>query len=128
LALERAVKSGDETDGKSRTDRLVEAELQALLAEFNGEVEEDTEGVVRYRFPSIFSQFKGAEKIRRQLKLEDQVIGDIVYASDQTDEEAHERDLAAFDRELEGGEDLTRFLLAPERIGYLDDLDLIAFD
>lgn len=107
---------------------FLEAELQKLLAEFDGEVEENPEGTVRYRFPSILTQFRGAETARRRLSLEDQEVGDIVYASDQTDEEAHGRDLAAFDRELETKEDLTRYLQAPDRVGYLDEFELVAFD
>ncbi len=106
----------------------LEGELQSLLAEFDGEVEEDAEGTAKYRFPSILTQFQGAEIVRRRLRLEDQEVGDIVYASDQTEEEAHARDLAAFDRELEPGEDLTRYLGAPDRAGYLDEFELVAFD
>ena len=64
--------------------------------------------------------------MRRQLKLETQELGDIVYASDQTEEEAHVRDLAAFDRELKGGADLSHLLQAPDRVGYLDEYELVA--
>jgi hypothetical protein len=129
LALERAGGSGgaflsSETGGNG----LLEVGLQELLAEFDGEVEENPEGTVRYRFASILTQFRGAEAVRRRLSLEDQEVGDIVYASDQTDEEAHERDLAAFDQELEQPEDLTRYLGAPDRVGYLDEFELVAFD
>ena len=62
------------------------------------------------------------------MALDEQEVGDIVYASDQTDEEAHERDLAAFDRALSGGPELDRYLLAPDRVDYLDDFELVAFD
>ncbi len=127
-ALERVAGGGallsPETVGKG----FLEAELQSLLAEFDGEVEEDSEGTVKYRFASILTQFRGAETVRRRLSLEDQEVGDIVYASDQTEEEAHERDLVAFDRNIKPQEDLTRYLGAPDRIGYLDEFELVAFD
>ena len=128
LALERLSGGGALLSPERVGDRAVEGELQSLLAEFDGEVEETPGGVTRYRFPYILTQFRGAETIRRRLSLEDQEVGDIVYASDQTEEEAHLRDLAAFDRELEPGEDLTRYLGAPERTGYLDEFELVAFD
>jgi len=107
----------------------LEAELQTLLAEFDGEVREEAEGVVRYRFSLIPIQFRGAESVRHRLKLDRQEVGEIVYSSDETEEESHERDLAAFDRELAGREwDLTRYLQAPDRAGYLDEFELVAFD
>lgn len=128
FALERAADGGALLSPETMGDGFLEAELQSLLAEFDGEVEENSEGTVKYRFPSIRTQFRGAEAVRRRLKLEDQEVGDIVYASDQSEEEAHERDLAAFDRELKPREDLTRYLGSPERVGYLDEFELVAFD
>ena len=47
-----------------------------------------------------------------------------MYSSDQTEEEAHERDLAAFDRELLGDPELDRYLQNPDRVTYLDDFAL----
>jgi hypothetical protein len=128
LTLERTGESGAFLSSETLSDRALEAGLQDLLAEFGGEVEEDPEGTVKYRFPNILTQVQGAEDIRRRLSLEDQKVGDIVYASDQTAEEAHERDLAAFDRELEGKKDLTHLVQAPERVGYLDEFELVAND
>ncbi|MBT8397614.1 MAG: hypothetical protein HKO65_19145 [Gemmatimonadetes bacterium] len=111
---------------RTTPDALVGAQLQVLLAEFDGKVEEDTDGSVRYGFPTIVAQLQGAEAIRKGLSLEEQKVGDIVYASDQTEHEGHERDLAAFDRELAGGTDLTHLLPDPGRIAYLDDFELVA--
>jgi hypothetical protein len=128
LALERTAGLGPLARSTPKTNAFLESELQALLAEFNGEVEETSDGTAKYRFPSILSQFRGAESVRRRLRLGDQIVGDIVYASDQTDEEGHKRDLDVFDRELKGQEDLTRFLQAPDRLGYLDELELVSFD
>jgi hypothetical protein len=102
--------------------------FQALAAEFDGEIREDSGGDVEYRFPTIRSEYLGAEEVRRSLTLEAQTVGDIVYASDDTDEEAHERELAAFDREMERQADLERYLQAPDRTEYLDEFELVAFD
>jgi len=107
---------------------VVADELQRLLAEFDGEVEETPEGDADYRFPAIRTGFLGAEQMRRRLTLETQEVGDIVYASDQTEEEANERELEAFDREMAREKDLERYLQNPDRIDYLDDFELVAFD
>ena len=128
LALDRTAEDRTFLSPETVADESLESELQNLLAEFDGEVEEDSEGTAKYRFSSILTQFQGAEAVRRRLNLEDQEVGSIVYASDQTEEEAHERDLAAFDQELEEELDLTRFLQAPERVGYLDEFELVALD
>jgi hypothetical protein len=109
-------------------DRGFENQLQQLTAEFDGEVEEAPDGSPRYRFPEIRSQFQGAEEMRHGLKLETQKLGDIVYSSDQTEEEANQRDGEAFDKEMERQDDLERYLQAPDRVGYLDEFELVAFD
>ena len=107
---------------------LLDGAVHELVAEFDGEVEHDPDLGPAYKFPAIRKHFMEAERLRNRMALDDQVVGDIVYASDQTEEEAHERDLAAFDRALSGGQDLDRYLLAPDRIDYLDDFELVAFD
>ncbi len=127
-ALDRASSGGASPSSETSGNGFLEAELQALLGEFDGEIEENPEGILKYRFPSILTQFRGAERVRRRLSLEDQAVGDIVYASDQTEEEANQRDLAAFDRELNRPDALTRYLGAPERVSYLDEFELVAFD
>lgn len=103
-------------------------QLQQLMAEFDGEVEETPDGTLRYRFPEIRLHFQGAERMRRSLRLETQELGDIVYASDQTEEEADRREVEAFEREMEWQDDLERYLQDPDRVGYLDDFELVAFD
>jgi hypothetical protein len=103
-------------------------EFQRLLAEFDGDVEETPDGDVDYRFPTIRTGFLGAEKMRRRLTLEKQEVGDIVYASDDTEEEANQRELEAFDREMAREKDLERYLQNPDRVDYLDDFELVAFD
>jgi hypothetical protein len=106
----------------------VEAQLQEFLAEFDGEVTEGPDGTVAYRFPEILRQFRGAELMRRSLALEAQRVGEIVYSSDETEEESNDREAQAFDRELERGRDLERYLQAPDRVAVLDDFELVAFE
>jgi hypothetical protein len=109
-------------------DRAFEAQLQALTAEFDGEVEETPDGAARYRFPGIRIQFQGAERMRQALKLETQTVGDIVYASDETREEADLREVDSFERERERQDDLERYLQSPDRVEYFDEFELVAFD
>jgi len=66
--------------------------------------------------------------MREGLRLETQSVGDIVYASDETEAESNRRELEAFDREMERQEDLERYLQSPDRVGYLDEFELVAFD
>ncbi len=106
----------------------VEARLQEFLAEFDGEVTEGPDGALAYRFPEISRQFRGAELMRESLALEAQRVGEIVYASDDTVEEADDREARAFDLELERGRDLQRYLQAPDRLAVLDDFELVAFE
>jgi len=109
-------------------DKGFQDQLQKLTAEFDGEVEETPDGTARYRFPEIRTQFQGAEEMRHGLTLETQELGDIVYASDQTDEEANQREGEAFDREMERQHDLEQYIQSPDRVGYLDEFELVAFD
>lgn len=108
--------------------RTFDTQLQALMAEFDGEVEESPDGTARYRFPEIRTQFRGAERMRRRLRLETQKVGAIVYASDETPEETDRRDVEAFERERERQDDLERYLQAPDRVDYFDEFELVAFD
>ncbi|MGW8267456.1 MAG: hypothetical protein ACWGSQ_13900 [Longimicrobiales bacterium] len=108
--------------------RAFENQLQALTAEFDGEVEEEPDGTARYRFPEIRTQFQGAERMRQGLRLDMQEVGTIVYASDETPEEADVREVEAFERERERQDDLERYLQAPDRVDYFDEFELVAFD
>jgi len=106
------------------TRRAVEAALHALAAEFDAEVSPDPDGTLRFRFPEVRKQFAAGEALRQSLHLEGRRPGDIVYSSADTPAEADARDLAALDREL----DLTPYLPAPDRIGFEDDYEVVAFD
>jgi len=103
-------------------------ELETLAAEFNAEVEADDDGF-RYRFPAIRETFVEAELTRRALKLGDQKLGRIVYATSDTSEEASKRDLEAFDRELMRAEvDVSRYLPSPGEVGYEEDFEVVMED
>ena len=105
--------------------RLVTGELGKLAAEFDAEVEAGDDGF-RYRFPAIRETFVEAELMRRNLRLEDQKLGPIVYATSDTAVEASRRDMEAFDRELARAEvDLSRYLPSPGKVGYEDDFEVV---
>ena len=100
-------------------------ELERLAAEFDAEVEADDEGF-RYRFPAIRETFVEAELMRRRLKLQNQRLGPIVYATSDTAAQTSQRDMDAFDRELERAEvDLSRYLPSPTRVGYEEDFEVV---
>ena len=73
--------------------KVVLRELEKLAAEFDAAVEADDDGF-RYRFPAVRESFVEAELMRRQLKLQDQKLGRIVYATSDTGTEASHRDQA----------------------------------
>ncbi len=111
--------------GSGASAELVGEELRTLAAEFGAEVETDDDGF-RYRFPAMRAAFVEAELVRRGVKLEDWKPGQIVYSTSDSSTEASERDVAAFDRELDGAKlDLSRYLPSPNRIGYREDFDLV---
>ena len=108
----------------------VEAALHQLQAEFDADVSsgEAGAGSLRFSFPAIRKQFLASETIRRQLKLEDSKIGQAVYSSADSPAEASERDRAAFDRELAAEVDLTAYLPSPDRAGFEDEFEIVAFE
>lgn len=105
--------------------KLVTGELGRLAAEFDADVEADDSGY-RYRFPAIRETFVESELMRRNLRLEDQKLGPIVYATSDTAVEASRRDMEAFDRELARAEvDLSRYLPSPGEVGYEEDFEVV---
>ena len=108
--------------------RDVLREMERLAAEFDAAVEVDDAGC-RYRFPAVRETFVEAELMRRRLRLQDQKLGPIVYATSDTDAEASRRDRDAFDRELARAElDVSRYLPSPGRVGYEEDFELVIED
>ncbi len=107
----------------------VEAALQSLAAEFDADVSSAEDGVLAFNFPAIRREFVASETIRRKLSLEDRELGDVVYSSADTSKEASERALAEFDRQLAEAEmDLSGYLPSPDRVGFEDDYEIVAFD
>ena len=105
--------------------KMVLKELERLAAEFDADVEADDDGF-RYRFPAIRETFVEAELMRRRLKLQDQKLGRIVYATSDTAAEESQREMDAFDRELKRAEiDLSRYLPSPNRVGYEEDFEVV---
>ncbi|MYB98511.1 MAG: hypothetical protein F4X60_08145 [Gemmatimonadetes bacterium] len=105
--------------------KVVLGELEKLAAEFDASVEADDAGF-RYRFPAVRESFVEAELMRRQLKLQDQKLGRIVYATSDSGTEASRRDQDAFDRELARAEvDVSRYLPSPGRVGYEEDFEVV---
>ena len=108
----------------------VEAALHQLAAEFDADVSagEAGEGSLRFSFPAIRKQFVASETVRQRLKLEDGKIGEVVYSSADSTEETSERDQAIFDRELAADVDLTAYLPSPDRAGFEDEFEIVAFE
>lgn len=109
--------------------RAVEAALHELAAELDADVDPDADGNLRFSFPAIREQFVASETVRAKLRLEKQELGEIVFSTSDSSEEASERELSLFDRQLAGGEvDLAHYLPAVDRVQFEDDFELIAFD
>ena len=112
-------------EGWTVSPKLVLKELELLAAEFDAGVEAADDGF-RYRFPAIRETFVDAELMRRQLKLQDQKVGRIVYATSDTSAQASKRDMDAFDRELGRAEvDVSRYLPSPGQVGYEEDFEVV---
>lgn len=106
----------------------VESVLHDLAAELDAEVSTDDEGALQFAFPAIREQFLASETVRNTLRLENRQLGDIVYDTSDSAEEAGDRDLALFDRQLEGEARLDRYLPDADRVAFHDDFEMVAFD
>ena len=106
----------------------VEAALHQLAAEFDADVSSEEGGPLRFSFPAIRKQFLASELVRRRLRLDEGELGDVVYSSADSEEEAYDRDEAAFARELAAKVDLTAYLPSPDRAGFEDEFEIVAFE
>ena len=107
----------------------VEAALHGLAREFDAEVTSDTSGALRFAFPALSREVLAGEAMRRKLELDKKSLGEIVFSTSDTAEEADARDQRLFDRALaEADIDADRFVPAVERVAYEDDYELVAFD
>lgn len=110
---------------RSETDAV----LQELSAELDAEISVEDDGTVRFAFPAVKDHYAASESVRNRLRLDRRSIGDVVFHTGDSEEDATERDLALFDRQLlDGDGDLARYLPTLDRVGYEDDYDLVAFD
>jgi hypothetical protein len=97
--------------GASR--EIVVSELHRLAAELDADVVVGPNGEPVFRFPKLKDRMSEGQAVRRSLRLDERDVGDIVYSTGDSDQEAAERDLRAFDRALsEASEEVAR--LAPE--------------
>ena len=60
--------------------------------------------------------------------LDKRELGEIVYSTADTPEEAHLRETRLFDRSLHGDLDLDRLLPATDRVDFEDEYEIVAFD
>jgi hypothetical protein len=85
----------------------VDAELVKLSAEWDARIAVRDDGQAEYRFDGLRSEFAAADRVRKELALDDQKVGEIVYSSDDS---------------------LAGYLSPSSRAAYLDDFDLVASD
>ncbi len=100
----------------------VEQALHQLAAEFDADVVVDDQGHHQYTFPKVRQAFLASADGRSQLRLEERSVGDVVYSSADDAQEAEQRDLKNFDRELAG------YVEAPKRVRHLADYEVAEFD
>jgi hypothetical protein len=109
--------------------RLVESVLHDLAAELDADVTADESDALSFAFPGLRREVLAGEAMRRKLRLEERSLGQIVFATSDTAEEADRRDRELFDRALTAGDvELGKYVPAVERIAYEDDYELFAFD
>ncbi|MDX9723671.1 MAG: hypothetical protein RBU37_23185 [Myxococcota bacterium] len=96
--VERALEQV-KTNGKAE---VIADTLKQTSAEFEAEVEVDERQQLLYTFPTIERALNESEKLRRSAKLDQQKLGEIVFATADSNEEAEARELAQFERELGG--------------------------
>jgi hypothetical protein len=111
----------------------IESALHRLAAELDADVEVDGdagENEQRFTFPALRRAFVAGDAVRRKLELDRKTLGEIVYATGDTPEQAAARDARAFDRALDTGArlDVDRYLPAPDRVGFEEDFEVVAFD
>lgn len=106
----------------------VTAVLRDLAAEFEADVASDETGALLFTFPAIRGQFEAGDVVRSSLRLDQRDVGEIVFATGDSSEEADARDARLFDRALSGEPQLDRYLAPVDRIDFEDDYEIVAFD
>jgi len=116
-------------DTQSVSRDRVERILQELASDLDADVSVAEDGAVTYRFDAVRRQFAASETVRAKLRLEQRQLGEVVFSTSDSTEEASKRDMALFDRALSDGDaKLDRYLPPVDRIGFEDDFELVAFD
>jgi len=110
------------------TPGMVDDALERLAAEFDADVESDEKGELSYTFPALPREMRAAESVRRTLELEKRELGEVVYSTADSSEEAGARELRLFDRALDGDADLSRILPRTDRVDFEHDYEIVAFD
>lgn len=108
-------------------------EVASLLDEFvaalDGDVSVADDGDAYYRFTAIREQYAAADTVRRVLELEKRQLGDVVFSTSDSVEDADRRELDLFDKELVGpATRLEGYLPAVDRVDVEEPYELIAFD
>lgn len=108
----------------------VEAALHRLAAELDADVTTDERGGQLFAFPALRQAFVAGDAVRRKLELDRKSLGEIVYATSDTPEQAEARDARLFERALGPGEriDVDRYLPSPDRVGFEEDFEIVAFE
>ena len=107
----------------------VDGALRELAAEFEADVTPREDGELEYTFSSVRAQFTASESVRRTLRLDERELGDIVFDTGDTGEEAGEREGRLFDRALSGEDaNLSGYLPSLDRVDFEDDHEIVAFD
>jgi hypothetical protein len=115
--------------GRTVERSAVESALHRLAAELDADVTTDERGEPLFAFPALRRAFVAGDAIRRKLELDKKTLGEIVYATADTPEQAEARETRLFDRALERESiDVDRYLPAPDRVGFEDDFEIVAFD
>src|SRR5690606_16504078 len=85
---------------------MVTDTMRQTVAEFDADIDIDDSGRELYKFPTVTRAFLESQQVRDKLALERQKLGDIVFSSADTQEEADARDLRVFEKELAGSENV----------------------
>lgn len=106
----------------------VQAALSDLARELDADVTPGEADTLQYSFPQLPQEILAAESVRRTLELEKREIGEIVFSTADTQEEAGQRDMRLFDSALVGDIALDRYLPATDRVDFEHDYEIVAFD
>ncbi len=79
---------------------VIDQVWRETTAEFEADIAGVEQGEGGFVFPSLWRAFQEAEKARAALRLDQQKVGAVVFATADSNDEAEARELQAFEREL----------------------------